>query len=330
MIILNVRNGLGNQMFIYAFGVYLQEKYNQEVVYDLSELEASNPLRKSYDINDIFCGGFKIASNDVVRKYLGKPFYFSTRRIRSFFLRKCIGRLNRIRRVNTTVVTINEPNYYDVDCGFVNKIKDYSFDANTVYFMKGFWENTSYINELKTDLKDIFRFKEVLDKENIYYEKIKHSNSVAVHIRRGDFLTESEKKEYPRNIYTVCDNDYYNKAIEYVESLVSNPLYFIFTDDPEYVEREYSHLNKIVVSGNNDYTDMQLITICKHCIIANSTFSFWGAMLNNNGGIVVAPRMHYIHMESDLDIYLNYFFDVSGWKYIEGEYSSISGKEIWH
>ena len=110
------------------------------------------------------------------------------------------------------------------------------------------------------------------------------------------FGTETEVDTY-ENMFVALGRDYYKKAVEHIKERVSDPRFFIFSDDCDFVRDEFTWLdNKCVVSGNegdSSYLDMQLMSLCKHNIIANSTFSQWGALLNNNEDhITVYPRAY--------------------------------------
>lgn len=329
MIIINVRNGLGNRLFIYAFGEYLSKKFNQEVLFDESDIESSNPLRVVRDINSIFSTSFKKAAPKDIRKYVGKKFYIPTNRVKSVFVKKVLNKINSFKVVNKEVVYIEEPSYWNVEKKFVDSIINYNFVNGKIYYLKGFWENMSYMREGEIDVRKLFIFREKVPVDNPYYNDIINSNSVALHIRRGDYLTESNKQTFPKNIYDICGQDYYEKAIKVINEKKSDLKFFVFTDDPDYVEKKYEKLNKVIVKGNSDVVDMQLMSFCKHCIIANSTFSLWGALLNSNNGIVIAPKIHYIHMVSENEIYKNMFFKINDWIYIDN-YTSDKGIEVCH
>ena len=156
----------------------------------------------------------------------------------------------------------------------------------------GLWQTELYFNFCEKDVRRNFVFTPFQDDQNIQLaEKMKNENSVAIHIRKGaDYLK--------RNIWDVtCSVEYYNQAINYLKEHVSNPVFYLFTDNPKWVEENLKDIDyKLVdwnpVSGKQSYRDMQLMSYAKHNIIANSTYSWWGAWLNNNPQkIVVAPKI---------------------------------------
>ena len=156
----------------------------------------------------------------------------------------------------------------------------------------GLWQTELYFNFCEKDVRSNFVFTPFQDDQNIQLaEKMKNENSVAIHIRKGaDYLK--------RNIWDgTCSVEYYNQAINYLKEHVSNPVFYLFTDNPKWVEENLKDIDyKLVdwnpVSGKQSYRDMQLMSYAKHNIIANSTYSWWGAWLNNNPQkIVVAPKI---------------------------------------
>ncbi len=152
---------------------------------------------------------------------------------------------------------------------------------------KGNWINEKYFQEYRDELMNIFTFPPFDDDQNrLYMNEILAANSVSIHIRRGDYLQSP--------LYTLGIK-YIQTAVQIINQKVNTPKYFVFTDDPEYVSKHFSFIdNMTVINGNKgkkSFRDMQLMSLCKHNIIANSTFSFWGAYLNRNTDkIVIAPR----------------------------------------
>ena len=155
----------------------------------------------------------------------------------------------------------------------------------------GFFQSEKYfINYKKTVLK-LFRFPKIKDKLlQKYLNLIQNKNSVAVHIRRGDYLNNPKVRYF----HGILKKDYYKKSISYFKKRVKNPLFFIFSDDIELVKKTFFFFNKekfIFIDTKSSINDLHLMSNCKHFIIANSTFSWWGAWLSKNKHkIVIAPK----------------------------------------
>lgn len=270
MRIVKLIGGLGNQMFQYAFYLSLQENFkNEDILIDLSNF-STYKLHNGFEINRVF--GIKINQADyaLVKKYSWnrKNYYFSR------LLRKLLPN--------------KKTEYIELD--------EFVFDSNIfitdkVYF-EGYWQNENYFANLKENVRSSFKFPEITDSLNLKtLDLIKKRNSVSIHIRRGDYLNH--------NLYRgICDLEYYTKAIKYIYKYVDSPSFFIFSNDIEWCK-----LNLINLFNDNDYEfvaqnkgetsfiDMHLMSLCKHNIIANSSFSWWGTWLNNNPTkITIAPQ----------------------------------------
>lgn len=162
-----------------------------------------------------------------------------------------------------------------------------AFSLNRILF-EDYWQDLSYVGSTSY----IFNTRRLdHDSKNLkILEKINATNSISIHIRRGDYVSSKYA-----NIYAgVCDLAYYNRAIKYISSRVENPSFFVFSDDFEWVKSNIDISNADFIDWNldkNSYIDMFLMNQCKHNIIANSTFSWWGAYNNaiRREGIVISP-----------------------------------------
>lgn len=147
-------------------------------------------------------------------------------------------------------------------------------------YHQSYWNFHDFAPEIQERLK----FKAFTTQKNIKLaKKMQTENSVAIHIRLGDYVTY----QYPLLIYS----NYYENAIKYIQKHVPNPVFYVFTDDPHFVSRKFKpNIPYTLVTGNTgkeSFRDMQLMSLCKHNIIANSTFSWWGAFLNKNENKIV-------------------------------------------
>ena len=155
----------------------------------------------------------------------------------------------------------------------------------------GFFQSEKYFIHYKKIVLKLLRFSKIKDKlHQKYLNLINNKNSVAIHIRRGDYLNDPKV----RHIHGILGSDYYKKSISYIKKKVKNPLFFIFSDDIELVKKTFSFFNNkkyIFIDTKSPINDLYLMSNCKHFIIANSTFSWWGAWLSKNKRkIVCAPK----------------------------------------
>ena len=167
-------------------------------------------------------------------------------------------------------------------------------------YLDGYWQSEKYFNNCEKEIRKEFTIKSSLSEETKkLINLIKKCNSVSLHIRRGDYVTN--KKTY--KVHGVIDLNYYKKSISYLNSLQSDLKFFIFSDDVEWVRNNFSWLKNCTYVGHNNadnnYQDLNLMSYCKHHIIANSTFSWWGAWLSNNKNkIVITPKNWFNNLKS--------------------------------
>lgn len=169
----------------------------------------------------------------------------------------------------------------------------------TYGYIKGYWQSEKYFADCVDEVRKSFQFSVPTDENNIRaMQEINASNSVSIHIRRGDYLEQN------RN--WAIGPDYYNKAIAYMSQKVDSPRFFVFSDDMQWVKDNINIPNATYITWNkaeNSFRDMQLMRSCKHNIIANSSFSWWGAWLNDNPDkIVITPDRWFPFFEGTRDV----------------------------
>jgi hypothetical protein len=160
-------------------------------------------------------------------------------------------------------------------------------------YLYGYWDCDKYYCDIIPLLQEKIKFPKSSNPKNIEtIEKMQTENSISVHIRRQDYLTVADGKRY----MGICTKEYYKGAFEYIDNNISNPIYYIFSDDLEYANAHFDKPNMHIVdwnTGRESMYDMELMTHCKHNICANSTFSIWGARLNRNTDkIMIRPLRH--------------------------------------
>ena len=151
----------------------------------------------------------------------------------------------------------------------------------------GYWQNVRYFEDVADEVRQAFTFRNIDDSNRLLGDEMAQCQSVAIHIRRGDYLKHPE--------FMVCTPRYYDSAIAYVRQHVAFPVFYVFSDDLEWSEtfmKERGVQYRLVGHnrGQDSYKDMYLMSRCHHNIIANSSFSWWGAWLNaSRDQIVVCP-----------------------------------------
>ncbi len=270
MIITKILGGLGNQMFQYAAGRALAERLGVELKLDVSGFEG-------HDLRDYSLGGFNVKEN-----FATKEDVESLRVIegKQSFIGRVFGKKNKYSPSH-----IMEKPLFEFNERFLNL-------ENNV-FLEGYWQNERYFKDIKSIIRNDFTLKRGLgDKSKELQEIINSSNSVSIHIRRGDYATNPKVNSQ----YGLCSLDYYQRGIKYLEDKVGGDLnFFIFSDDLQWAKDNLFLDQPVIMVDHNGpescYEDMILMSRCRHNIIANSTFSWWGAWLNTNKDkTVVAPK----------------------------------------
>lgn len=164
----------------------------------------------------------------------------------------------------------------------------------------GFWQSEKYFNKNESNIRKEFDLKKPLsDKFTRILDQIANTHSVSIHVRRGDYVNSEKTNAF----HGVCDLEYYNQAISIIKAQIGNPTFFIFSDDIDWVSRNLE-LNSptwwVSELKAEDYEELIVMSKCRHNIIANSTFSWWGAWLNQNPNkVVIAPKQWLANKTSD-------------------------------
>lgn len=266
MLIVKVTGGLGNQMFQYAFYKSLKDK-GVNAHLDISAFETYK-LHNGYELGRVFGIEEDFASKEDVNK-----------------LGDC--RSNLFSKVRRRVFGVKNSHYIQKKFEYHHEV--FNFENK---YLDGYWQSEKFFKDSKDKVISGFTFREQLNKQNLKIKDIaENENSISIHIRRGDYVTNPEASKVHGNI---CDLDYYKKAIDFLNNEISNPVFIVFSDDIEWASSNLKLNNSHFVSwnkGDQSYNDMRLMSYCKHNIIANSSFSWWGAYLNKNPNkIVVAPN----------------------------------------
>lgn len=267
MLIVKFEGGLGNQLFQYAFFEYLKLN-NQKVYADISDFEYHRH-HYGYEIEKVFGCEIEKAGKKQIRTLTVEHNNLIIRVLEGAFKIKICKRsefseLNRISVVEAVPIM---------------------FDT----YFSGYWQNVYYIDKVKSFLRDKLTFKNSIQGKNLEcYERFKGIDTVSIHIRRKDYLLNE-------NLGGICQKRYYEEAINYMKEKLSSPVFLFFSDDIDWCKHEFGENSENYYVdwnvGEDSYKDMQLMSLCKNNIIANSSFSWWGAWLNNNNNkIVIMPK----------------------------------------
>ena len=280
-------NGLGNQMSQYAF--YLSQAENQKVLYSTYYMRRRNRDHNGYELQKLF--------NIPEKRYFILDLLVRFARKLVIFEEKPTYRKSILYILKAFKI---------IGIEVIKEAKDFSFNKNHLMPYKGIkihisgWYNAKYFKTKENVVRETFQFdtSRLSNLSSKYLEKIKNENSISIHIRRGDYVSVQNLNKFG----IICTLNYYNKAIKLISDKITNPVFYIFSDDINWVKENLNIPNPTYVehnTGEDSWQDMYLMSQCKHNIIANSTFSWWGAWLGENKDkIVIAPNRLYSLMET--------------------------------
>jgi hypothetical protein len=271
MIIVELQGGLGNQMFQYACGKALSLKHNQKLLIDSSLLGPTKAETKDFMQRDYELAVFKlnaeVVGKQLLKSFEDSSFYKKTRKLLKLPYKKC---------------------YHEIPGEGASQLDK----ITSPVLLKGYWQSEQYFLDYKKEIRRDFAFQpDPIGEIEGALNQINKTNSVSVHFRRGDYLSNPVAKK----VLGPLDIGYYAGAIKKIQNELGNPFFYIFSDDPEWVKKNLplSKNYKIMeeFQYNKPHYDLLLMSNCKHHIIANSSFSWWGAWLNADPKkIVIAPN----------------------------------------
>lgn len=266
-IIVKIQGGLGNQLFQFAFGESLGRQLQQVVLYDLTSY---NCRSRKIGLNQ-----FNINLSSASDKIIDQFFTFKNRVLNKYLYNS---------NLNTKLVHFeNQKIYYNVPV---------NLNGNSYY--SGYWQSEKYFSQFQAHLRVQLTLKVSL-KICSLLSIVKQSNTVAIHFRRGDYLEPHVLK-----LHGLLGLKYYLQAIKLMLSKIPDALFVVFSNDPLWVESQLVlPCNWIHADLNKVYTDEEtliVMSLCKHQIIANSTYSWWAAWLNTNPNKeVIAPKNWFVN-----------------------------------
>lgn len=269
MIIIKIQGGLGNQLLQYSFGKVIEYTFKKKVSYDLSFYQNKNTYTDRVFLLDKFNIVYRVATKEEIALVRYPYGFFSKvdllfkKIVNKFFLKKY-------------QVTYDEK--------FFSSLK-----KKDNLYLEGFWQSYRYCLPIIETLRKEFTLRENFsDVAKIFIDEVKQKNSIAVHIRRGDYLLGGKNLQ-------VLDKEYYKKSVDFLNKNTEKPIYYIFSDDIVWVKEYFSDIFENVVyvscSSVKDYEELLLMSLCNHIIVANSTFSWWAAILHNKkDSFIICPK----------------------------------------
>lgn len=266
-VFVQLQGGLGNQLFQYAAAMAVAARRDAEVIFDLTLLEG-DPARR-----------FALGCFDIRARMVNSR-------------ERWLGRIAMGRRgVTKGVARVLRPWIPSVikeEGGAVGRqLTDFDGDV----LLCGYWQNEAYFQSAEVELRRRLVFSaEPAQETRRLMEKARTTQSIAVHVRRGDYVSNPDFNAF----HGVCGTEYYAAAIAYLASRVSDPHFFVFSDDLDWAEAHLRFPASVDFVRHNlgvsDSEDLRLMSACKNFIIANSSFSWWGAWLApHSAKLVVAP-----------------------------------------
>lgn len=271
MIIIKLLGGLGNQMFQYALGRALAVQHQDELFLDcsfFSEKGSHTPREFELDIFDIKAS---IASDEHLKAFIPEQ---------PTLLGRIMHRLRGTKPVSKS--------YHEHGHQFHPEVFDLRGDMHLI----GYWQTEHYFKQVENIIREDFTFKHPATGLNAeLLQKINACNAVSLHIRRGDYVTNTSANSF----HGLCGLDYYNAAVQWLMQHEQNMELFVFSDDIAWAKENLKYELPMTFidhnTGKNSWEDMRLMSHCKHNIIANSSFSWWAAWLNpNKEKRVIAPK----------------------------------------
>ena len=278
-------DGLGNQMFQYAFGRYIQTVYKEPIVFETMKLNESSVRRV----------GIHNCNIPIVEKHPGAEQCRFAGSAENAVLQG-ISKGVRIAAEKIFGIPMTGSDSYSkmIKYGYyttTDSLAYYPFEKTTAKtkFVRGYFQSEKYFEPISPTIKDELKIVRGLTQKAIEQAEImKNQQSVCVHIRRGDYIGHKR--------YDVCGYDYYKNAFELMNIKIPNSVYYIFSNsekDLEWIKNNYKFSVKVnyVTQGKSEFDDLYMMYNCKNHIISNSTFGWWASFLcDNTDNITIAPQ----------------------------------------
>ena len=280
MVIVQLVGGLGNQMFQYATARAIAYRNQVPLRLDISQFQ-------HYPDREYKLDHFSITASTISHEAVG----FLTRQDHRSALRRFLYLIRN--RLPLRAHSVLAQQHYHFDPSIL--------EAPGNVYLTGYWQSEKYFKDIEPIVREELTVKNAPDAENRAMARlIAQTESVSLHVRRGDYVSKPATYQY----HGVCSLEYYRSAVEKLRQKVKHPHFFVFSDDIPWAKQnlrlgfptthvEHNGLEK-------DYEDLRLMSQCKHHIIANSAFSWWGAWLcTRPGKLVIAPRKWFNKADCD-------------------------------
>ena len=292
MIYIEMYGRLGNQFFRYATAKALQKNYypNEKIIINFTQVNEIHKTDPSYyNVLD----DYQIDSYEIYPK-VGKVIFKETNLLQKILCALYYSIIRKYETHNMNGMVEVERKWHSV----LDKWGIYwyrygawklGYSKSRNKFLSGNFEDSHYFNEIREDLLKEFTPKHPrLEKNAALYEKIETTESVCISVRRGDF----ESDEAIKSLHSVCHKDYFIKAIEKIKEYVKNPVFVLFSDDIEWAKNNIHTGTETLYEDGTDpvWEKLRMMSLCKHFILSNSTFSWWSQYLSKSENKkVVAP-----------------------------------------
>ncbi|MDR0911691.1 MAG: alpha-1,2-fucosyltransferase [Methanobrevibacter sp.] len=277
MITVELGGGMGNQMFQYAMAKSLAHDlddelnifYNTDMFYPFLKVEKHQRYNLNHlNIDENFTSAKRFYYSIFSSKFKNNFYLFGEKRSFPFIYRDLFKHL---KRKNDSITKKNKNSVPNI-------------------FLRGGWTNEKYFHHNQDIIRESFKITTPPNRQNKrLMDEISSKNSIALCVRRGDYTNPFHKAQF--GLSTI---NYFNNAMELIAKKIDNPVFYVFSNDSQYVQKNISSEYPLIFITHNgvdkDYEDLRLMSCCKHFIISNSTFHWWGAYLSlNKNKIIIAP-----------------------------------------
>jgi hypothetical protein len=289
MVVVKLFGGLGNQMFQYALGKSFSIKNNLEF-----KIESKSGFEKDFYNRKLGINNFNITAEEVNYAILPKKIIEKSK---IKWVQKIVEYLdNKFPKINY-LLCLNKWNIIHEKNKYFSPI---NYNGSRNLYLIGYWQSEKYFKNIREELINEFSLKNSLNNENLKIANlIINSNSVSVHYRRLHGISNGIVSKAHANTHGVISEEYYENSIKYIKNKISDITFFIFSDDISWAKENLKNTENIIFVDINDddknFLDLYLMSLCKHQIIANSSFSWWAAWLNKNPNkIIISPKKWYV------------------------------------